>query len=108
MSPDSGQRISSQGANLSKIIMDVLEYSYGDDYAAAAVKAGFIDVSNLYTMEAGCTRREVLKIIDRLYEKMTASKAETRYLSGIDNLAITRSEAMVELYNMLSSIGEVD
>jgi len=91
-----------------KIMMDILGYGYGSDYALSAAKAGFVDSSAVSAMGAELTRKEFLRIVDRLYEKMTGSKAEERVPDPItDDQPVTRSEAMVELYNMLKNIGEL-
>lgn len=90
-----------------KIVMDILGYDYDDDYAVTAVKAGFTPVSQISDMDAACSRGELLKMIDRLYERVTGKKAEARETEIDDAQPITRSGSVVELYNMLKEIGEL-
>jgi len=90
-----------------KLIMDILGVDYGDDYAVAAAKAGFIKANVITRMDENCPRKEVMYMIDRLYELITYSKAEERIFTPEDDRYMERGEVMVELYNMLKGIGEL-
>lgn len=90
-----------------KIIMDILGYNYGENYLPIAVKAGLVPPSEMNSTESYCLKKNLLKMVDRLYELKTGSKAAKRNAAGDDNSSITRADSMVEIYKMLKEIGEL-
>jgi hypothetical protein len=90
-----------------KIMLDVLGLDYGDDVAYTASKAQLISSSDLENTDSKITRGYALYMIDRLYEKMTKTKAPVRPLLKDDGNTITRGDLMIELYNTLKGIGDI-
>lgn len=59
-----------------KFMFDVLDYNYGNDYLALAVKSGLIASSNSGGPEEVCTREKLVAMAVRVYEIKTGSVAK--------------------------------
>lgn len=90
-----------------KIVMDILDYNYDENYGSSALKARLISTSDSSNLDGNCTRKTALQMIDRLYEIKTGTKAEAREFTQDDNQPITRGDFAGELYIMLNKLGEV-
>lgn len=90
-----------------KMMLDVIGYDYGSDYAVVAAKAGFIAASSVEYMDGPCSGRELKQMVDRLQKRLAGDDASGRYFTIDDDSPITRANAMVELYTMLKDIGEI-
>lgn len=58
-----------------RFMMDMLDYSYGSDYMATAVKAGFLSAADSQKPSTQCTREQIIAMGVRLYELKTSEKA---------------------------------
>ncbi|MCX7711992.1 MAG: fibronectin type III domain-containing protein [Clostridia bacterium] len=91
----------------SKLMMDVLGYKYGESFAESAAKTGFISASDISDTGKGCTRKQFLLMLDKLYSIKAGEKAGQRYFTAADNQTISRGDAMIELYYTLTNLGEL-
>jgi len=62
-----------------KLMLDVMDYNYGNDYMTVAVKAGLIDRSDAGNGKEKCTRQKAIAMAVRLYEIKSGTKAKTQY-----------------------------
>lgn len=91
----------------SKLVMDILGYKYGADFADTAAKAGFITAADIKNTNKGCTRKQLAKMLDRMYEIKVGEKAPEVYGGTTSNQLVTRGDALQELYYRLYDLGEI-
>ena len=90
-----------------KIILDVLDYDYGYNYMESAYKAGIILSQDILVNDRYCTKKEVMIMVDRLYELKSGRTAYDRFFTEVDNENATREFLIHELYNVLKGLGEI-
>lgn len=60
-----------------KTMLDVLQYSYKDDFMTVAAKAGLIEYGDVSGAAVQCTREKAMAMVARVYEIKSGEKAES-------------------------------
>ncbi len=58
-----------------KLMLDMLEVDYGQDYKSLAVKAGIVQKKDMDSAASNCTREQLISMAIRVYELKTGERA---------------------------------